>query len=119
MDVYTIHVIKSPITEEKLRTIASEGYGDVVKAVIDVKQEIMALGGQMHADEEVELMVKHGSQRAHTWGINLELENPRKAWIRFDSMINLKPFLNNRTRGVDNPEIQKKIKDIVEQLVLS
>ncbi|KKT16221.1 MAG: hypothetical protein UV98_C0035G0001, partial [Parcubacteria group bacterium GW2011_GWB1_43_6] len=36
----------------------------------------------------------------------------------FDSMINLKPFLGNRNRGVDDPEIRKKILEIVENLVI-
>ena len=37
--------------------------------------------------------------------------------IEFDSMINLKSDLGNRTRGVDLPEIQEKIKNIIFKLI--
>ena len=37
--------------------------------------------------------------------------------IEFDSMINLRPRLGNRTRGIDDPEIRDKIKSIVNRLI--
>jgi len=39
-------------------------------------------------------------------------------WIEFDSMINLRPSTGNRTRGIDDVLIQKKIKAIVQELVV-
>lgn len=114
-----IRVIKEPITREELERIAQERYGDLVKAVVDVKQEIMALGGEMHADEEVFLMEQYGSQRADTWGINLL---PGKfgtnEFLVYDSMVNLKPSFGNRTRGVDNPATREKIQHIVRSLIV-
>lgn len=38
-------------------------------------------------------------------------------FIEFDSMINLRPAEGNRTRGIDNPEIRKKIIEIIDKLV--
>jgi hypothetical protein len=32
-------------------------------------------------------------------------------------MINIRPYAGNRTRSVDNPEIQKRIIEIVNQLI--
>ncbi len=37
--------------------------------------------------------------------------------IEFDSMINLRPWANNRTRGVEDPSIQNTISNIVNKLV--
>jgi len=45
-----IRIIKKPISKEELKELAKEGFGDVVKAVVDVEQEIMAVGGELHAD---------------------------------------------------------------------
>jgi hypothetical protein len=71
----------------------------------------------MHADEE-QLLLENGSAQENLWGINLYPEKfPDNSWIVFDSMINLRPSYGNRTRGVDNPEIQKKIIAIVNKLV--
>jgi len=110
-------IIKNPISLSSLSEIAKERYGDLVKAVVDVEQGIMALGGEMHADEEVVLMEQEGSQREHTWGINLLPAELGDEFIQFDSMVNLKPGLGNRTRNVDNEAIREKIIFIVQRLI--
>ena len=56
-----IFVDKS-ITVDELKKIAVEQYGDLIKAVVDVKQRIMAIGGEMHADEEQFLLEEGSSQ---------------------------------------------------------
>ena len=112
-----IKIVKDSINKKELIDIAKEQFGDIIKAVVDVEQGIMAIGGEMHADEEVILMEQEGSKREYTWGINLYPEKTGENWIEFDSVINLKPSFGNRSRGVDNPEIQKKIRNIVEKLV--
>ena len=112
-----IKIIKAPINRKELVNIARGQFGNLVKAVVDVGQGIMAVGGEMHADEEVLLMEQEDSKRENTWGINLYLEKTGDDWIEFDSVINLKPSFGNRSRGVDNPVVREKIKNIVEKLV--
>ena len=112
-----VKVVKDSITKEELHRMAQGQFGDLVKAVVDVEQGIIAIGGELHADEEVELMEKHGSKREHTWGINLYPEKSEEEWIEFDSMVNLKPSYGNRSRKVDNPATQEKIREIVKRLV--
>lgn len=113
-----IRVIRGqPITKEELREMAKQMFGTFVKAVVDVEQGIMAVGGQLHADEEVVLMEQLGSRREHTWGINLHPDNSNEEFIEFDSMVNLKPSSGNRSRGVESPEIREKIREIVKRLV--
>jgi len=114
-----IRIIKNPIPLSLLSEIAQERYGDLVKAVVDVRQEIMAVGGEFHADEEVVLMEQEHSSREHTWGINLWPDKKgAEEFIQFDSMVNLKPSFGNRTRGVDNQDIQNKIRAIVSRLIV-
>ena len=45
-----IRIIKNSIPKAELKHIASERYGDMVKAVVDLEHEIMAVGGEFHAD---------------------------------------------------------------------
>jgi hypothetical protein len=114
-----IRIIKEPITIEELKRIAQERYGDLVKAVVDLQQGIMAVGGEFHADEEVVLMEQEHSSREHTWGINLWPGKKGTAeFIQFDSMVNLKPSFGNRTRGVDDPVAREKIQHIVRSLIV-
>ena len=113
-----IHIVKQPISREELKSIAQERYGDLVKAVVDVEQGIMVIGGELHADEEVLLMEQESSRREHTWGINLYTEKTGEDFLEFDSMVNLKPSFGNRSRNVENSEIREKIKVIVGKLIV-
>ena len=110
-------IVKDLIKREELKRIAKEQFGDLVKAVVDIEQGIMAIGGELHSDEEVALMEQENSNREHAWGINLYPEKTGNDWIEFDSVINLKPSFGNRSRGVNNPVVREKIRKIVEKLV--
>ena len=111
-----IILVKEPITLEALKNIANKNDSDLVKAVVDIKLQIFAIGGYMHADEEKELL-DLGSHQDNLWGINLYPDLENEDFIEFDSMINVRPRLNNFTRGIDSTELQKKIVSIVTKLV--
>lgn len=98
--------------------MTNEEFGNAVKAVVDAKQGIMAVGGELHSDEEVLLSEKEGSKRENTWGINIYPKKGKEEWIEFDSMINIKPQYGNRSRVVENQEVRGTIKQIVEKLVV-
>ena len=107
---------KDKISRVELSKMAENMFGGLVKAVIDIEKEVIVVDGPMHADQETEL-VKKGSKQVNLWGINLYPEKSGEDFIEFDSMINLKPSQSNRTRGVENPKIRKKIKIIINKLV--
>ena len=113
-----IRIIKNPITKTELKKIAEEKFGDLAKAAVDIEKKIMAVGGEVHADMETLLMEKENSLRKDTWGINLYPENSEEDFIEFDSMINLKPALGNRTRNVEDEKIRKEIMAIVNNLIV-
>ena len=112
-----ILIVKDFIKKNELHKIAAAGFGDIVKAVVDIKQEIMAVGGELHADEETKLIEEHDSKRANLWGVNLYLNKTATEWIEFDSMINIKPQYGNSSRGVENEETRNKIVLLVSKLV--
>ena len=92
-------------------------FGNLVKAVIDVEKGIIAVDAELHADEEA-LLLENGSEQKNLWGINLYPELSGEDFIEFDSMINLRPSQGNRSRGVEDLEIQKKIIEIVNKLII-
>ena len=63
-------VVGEPIDLNELRALAREQFGDFVKAVVDVARGLMAIGAELHADEEA-LLLEQGSHQADLWGINL------------------------------------------------
>lgn len=111
-----IQIIKNPISKKELVDIAKDQFGDFVKAVVDVAQTIMAIGGELHADEEA-LLIEHGSQQDDLWGVNLYPEKSGEEWIEFNSMINIRPSRGNRSRGVESSETQSKIRAVVDTLI--
>lgn len=113
-----ISIIKNPISRAELRIIAKERFGDLVKVAVDIEQEIMAAGGELHIDEEVLLIEQENSKQENVWGINIYPDNSGDDFIEFDSMINLKPAFGNRSRSIDNPEIREKVIAVVKKLVL-
>lgn len=112
-----IKIIKNPITRFELKKIAKEGFGDMVKVAVDIEHGIMAIGGELHRDEEMALMEKEKSKQEFVWGVNLYPEKEGDGFLEFDSMINLKPVYGNRTRGVDNEEAKNKIIKVVFNLI--
>jgi hypothetical protein len=96
--------------------LAREQFGDMVKAVVDVEREVLALGGELHCDEEA-LLLEDGSEPGHLWGINIYPEKPTADRIEFDSMINVRPSQNNRSRSVEDPEIRSRILRIVSKMI--
>lgn len=87
-----------------------------MKAVVDVERGVMAIGGELHADDEA-LMLEDGSKRLNLWGIDLYPAIRDESWIEFDSMINIRPSQGNRSRSVDDEETRKAILAVVGRLV--
>jgi hypothetical protein len=109
-------IIKDEISIAELNEMSAKMFGNLVKAVVDVKKEIMAVDADLHADEEA-LLLENGSDQKNLWGINMYPELAGDDFVEFDSMINLRPSQGNRSRGVDDVEIQKEILKIVNKLV--
>ena len=109
-------LIENCISKDELIPLQLKGHISLVKAVIDIKRAIMIAGTSMHSDAET-LLLEQGSKQEDLWGINLYLKKSSNDWIEYDSMINLRPWQNNDSRGVDDPVIRQKIREIVNQLV--
>jgi hypothetical protein len=112
----SIRIVREPITLDDLRAVAREQFGEMVKAVVDVTQDVMAIGGELHADEEG-VLLDEGSRQADLWGVNLYPDAGPAERIEFDSMINVRPAQGNRSRSVDDPALQSRIRAVVDRLV--
>lgn len=111
-----MEIITDKISVAELKEKANRMFGNLIKAVVDIKKEIMAIDGELHADEQA-LLLENGSKQENLWGINIYPDNSGEDFIEFDSVINIRPSQQNRSRGVDDPEIKKKILQVVSKLV--
>lgn len=115
----TMEIVTKAKKISKLELIEMSGkmYGGLVKGVVDIEKEIMAVDAELHADLEALLLEKESKQYV-LWGINLYPEESDENFLEFDSMINIRPRQGNKSRGVEDIEIQKRIRDIVSKLVV-
>jgi len=97
--------------------MAEGGFGDLVKAVVDVERGIMAVDGELHSDEEA-LLLEDGSEQRHLWGINIYPALEGTDRVEFDTLINVRPSQGNLSRSVVDPEIRARIAGIVGTLVI-
>ena len=110
-------LIDKNISIKELKEMSEKMFKNMVKAVVDVEKEIMVVDAPLHADEEY-FLLENNSKQGNLWGITIFPDKfDKEGFVVFDSMINLRPGQGNRTRSVDNPDLQKRIKEIVRKLV--
>ena len=109
-------IINKKISIAELEKMAKRKFGNLVKAVVDIEEETMVVDAELHSDEEA-LLLQKGSKQKNLWGINIYPEIKTDDWIEFDSMINVRPSLKNLSREVNDPNIRKRIMEIVNKLV--
>ena len=110
-----ITILDRHITEDELHAWLGHPFDDMVKFVVDVERQVIALGGEMHADAE-QALLEHGSKQEDLWGGNVYPNNPEEK-IEYTSLINIRPAQNNRSMEVENMELRDRIKKIVEQWI--
>jgi len=108
--------VKEKIKISELKEMSEKMFGNLVKAMVDIEKEIMAVDAPMHSDLMEFLMENENCEPKDLWGINIYPEKIGDDFIEFDSMMNFKPGLGNKSRGIENEEIRKKIIEIVKKL---
>ncbi len=114
--IFSVMIIVDKITNDELKALALNYFGDMVKAVADINKEILCVDAELHADME-QYLLSNGSQQSDLWGFNLYPDENGDDFIEFDSMINIRPYNNNRSRDVENQEIRNKIIEIVNKKI--
>lgn len=105
------------ITVTELTQMAENMFGNFVKAVIDINQRILVVDAELHADQE-QYLLEDGSKQSDLWGMNLYPEKfGTDEFIEFDSMINIRPRQNNRSRDIEDENVREQIIAIVKQRV--
>ncbi len=110
-------VVKDKIEITELRDMAKKMHGELVKAMVDIEKGIMAVDAPMHSDLLELLIQEENSEPRNLWGVNIHPDKAGEDFIEFDSMMNLKPALGNKTRSVENPETREKILSIVSGII--
>jgi hypothetical protein len=111
-----LRIVRESISRDELRDIAQHQFGDMVKAVVDVTRGIMAVGSELHSDDEA-ILIEDGSRQMDIWGVNIYPDESIDGFLEFDSMINVRPAHGNRSRTVESEEMREKVAGVVRSLV--
>jgi len=111
-----MEIITQTLKIDRLREMAAGTFGSLVKAVVDVDRELLAVDAELHSDLEA-LLLENGSKQKSLWGINLYPDVRAEDFIEFDSVINMRPSQGNRSRGVDEEAVRRKIREVVDKRI--
>lgn len=107
-----IQIIRSRATPEQMQQML-EVLGIYIKLAVDIERGILAGGGELHADCE-QVLLEDGSEQANVWGADWY---PLKQDVGYESLINIRPRVGNRSMEVQDPAIRSQIHRIVQSLL--
>lgn len=106
-----LHLLKAKATPEHVREMLVE-HTSMIK-VVDVRHRFLAGGGKMHADCESVLLAE-GSAQDDVWGANW---HPADQSIEFESLINIRPRLGNRSIILQNVALCEAVESVTRELL--
>ncbi|MEI6889376.1 MAG: DUF5674 family protein [Bacteroidales bacterium] len=110
-------IITQPVILSELWENRDVDFTEMMKIVVDVKQEILAIDAEMHADLEQDLLAE-GSQQQDLWGANIYPLKEADDRLEYTSFINIRPSQGNSSMEVIDPGIRNKIAAIADHLLI-
>jgi len=107
-----IQIIRTRATPEQMQQML-EDLGIYIKLAVDIQRGILAGGGELHADCE-QVLLEDGSEQAEVWGADWY---PLKQSVGYESLINIRPNVGNRSMEIQDPAIREQIHRIVQSLL--
>ena len=109
-------ILSERISRNELISLSEVVFDDeMIKAVVDIRRGLLAIDAELHADLE-QLLLQNGSAQEDLWGINLYPEETED-FIEYDSLINIRPRQNNRSREIEDPQICEQVDEVVQQWI--
>lgn len=84
-----------------------------IKLAVDIKKEVLAGGGILHADCEA-VLLEDGSKQEDIWGADWI---PHTKQISFEALINIRPRQNNPSMKIKDMVIREKLEEIARGLL--
>lgn len=109
-------LITEKIDKNELKKLVDEGFKDMVKYAVDIRQKWIAMGGELHADGE-QLLLEKGSKQGDIWGANYYPGKGESRCIEYTALINIRPSQGNKSMEVMDKDLREKIREITFELI--
>jgi hypothetical protein len=107
-----IHLLGQAATPEQIQEMLQQ-YKGMIKIVVDIRRRILSGGGEMHADCE-SVLLEDGSEQDDLWGANWY---PSEQRIEFESLINIRPRLGNRSILIQDDNLRKQVETVTKEIL--
>lgn len=107
-----IVIVEDALPLAQVKDIAQEYYETMIKGVVDVDREVVALGGEWHMDAN-NCLIAHGSKQEHCWGFNYVFDGQGGGTIEYHSLINIRPAQGNPSMEVLDNLLRERMADII------
>ncbi len=111
-----IIVVSEKVSQDQLKKQLF-WFKTMVKFVVDVERNVLALGGELHADAEA-LLLEKGSRQEDLWGANFYPFKSAKDRIEYTSLINIRPSAGNNSMEIRDEKIRERVRALAEKLIL-
>lgn len=108
----SVLIIREPATTDQIDEMM-QTLGSYIKLAVDVERDILAGGGELHADCE-QILLDDGSQQAETWGADWY---PHTRQVGFEALINIRPRQQNFDLEIQDPVLRGRVEKVVRRLL--
>ncbi len=112
-----IIILSEKMPMDEVRSFARHWYEGLIKGTVDVERRLVALGGEYHI-ESCDILVQDGSKHGNVWGFNIRFEEDQNGILEFDSMVNIKPSIGNKSRAILDEEVVCIAKGIISSWII-
>jgi len=107
-----VHIIIQQAMPEQIAEML-EVYSSMIKLAVDIRRNILAGGGEMHADCE-KVLLDNGSEQDDIWGANWYPDEQR---VEYEAIINIRPHLANRGIVIQSEEVRRRVSEVTLALL--
>jgi hypothetical protein len=111
-----ILILSERIATDALARLLRDGFGDMVKFVVDVERRLLAAGGELHADAE-QLLLDQGSRQEDLWGANYYPGRGELECVEYTSLINIRPAQGNRSMEIQDAAVRETVRGLAHELL--
>ncbi len=112
-----IIILTEKMSIEEVKKFAGNWYDSMIKGTVDIVKNKVALGGDYHI-ESCELLTQNGSTSENVWGFNIRFEEGVDGILEFDSMVNIKPSLGNKSRSILDEDVASVAEKIIRSWII-
>ena len=106
-----IIILQEKPTKENISKARKE-HKEYIKITVDISQELVAIGGEYHADAEKILLDTYNSKQANIWGGGYNISTEK---FETYAIINIRQDPDNQSMEIINPKIRKEFLQIVNK----